>query len=69
MSRIVNSTLLSGVLVWLLCLCVPAVAAPEVDAAYGRAHGLYLDLHEHPELSGHEVQTAASTPGPLTVIG
>ncbi len=31
----------------------------EVQNAYPDAHALYLDLHEHPELSGHETQTAA----------
>jgi amidohydrolase len=31
----------------------------EVDSVYPQAHSLYLDLHEHPELSGHETQTAA----------
>src|SRR5579864_6428520 len=31
----------------------------EVESVYPDAHALYLDLHEHPELSGHETQTAA----------
>ncbi len=31
----------------------------EVDAVYPDAHTLYLDLHQNPELSGHETQTAA----------
>ena len=30
----------------------------EVDNVYPDAHALYLDLHEHPELSQHETQTA-----------
>ena len=30
----------------------------EIDAVYPDAHALYLDLHEHPELSSHETQTA-----------
>ena len=30
----------------------------EVESAYPDAHSLYLDLHEHPELSSHETQTA-----------
>ena len=33
--------------------------AGEVQNAYSDAHALYLDLHEYPELSGHETQTAA----------
>jgi hippurate hydrolase len=31
----------------------------EVENVYPDAHALYIDVHEHPELSGHEVQTAA----------
>jgi len=30
----------------------------EVESVYPDAHALYLDLHEHPELSKHETQTA-----------
>ncbi len=35
-----------------------APASKEVEAVYSDAHALYLDLHEHPELSKHETQTA-----------
>ena len=31
----------------------------EVQNVYPDAHAFYLDLHEHPELSAHETQTAA----------
>jgi len=31
----------------------------EVENVYPDAHALYLDLHQNPELSGHETQTAA----------
>ncbi len=31
----------------------------EVDAVYPQANALYIDLHENPELSSHETQTAA----------
>lgn len=35
-------------------------SSPEdVSAVYPEAHALYIDLHEHPELSGHETETAA----------
>jgi amidohydrolase len=34
-------------------------SSKEVENVYPDAHALYLDLHEHPELSGHETQTAA----------
>src|SRR6188508_1775580 len=30
----------------------------EVDAVYAQSEALYLDLHQHPELSSHELQTA-----------
>jgi hippurate hydrolase len=34
-------------------------SSKEVDAVYPAAHDLYLDLHQHPELSSHETQTAS----------
>jgi hippurate hydrolase len=41
----------------------------EVDAVYPDAHALYVDLHEHPELSAHETQTAAKLASHLRVAG
>ena len=41
----------------------------EADNAYPQAHQLYLDLHEHPELSGHETQTAAKLAADLRSAG
>ena len=41
----------------------------EVDAVYADAHALYLDLHQHPELSSHETQTAAKLAGDLRALG
>jgi len=35
-----------------------APTTKEVDNVYPDAHALYLDLHENPELSSHETQTA-----------
>jgi len=35
-----------------------STTSKEVDAVYSNAHSLYLDIHQHPELSGHEAQTA-----------
>jgi hippurate hydrolase len=46
-----------------------ASGSKEVEAAYPDAHALYLDLHEHPELSAHEVQTAAKLAGRLRALG
>jgi hippurate hydrolase len=65
----VNSTRLLCVLVCALTASLPALASPEVDAAYPQAHALYLDLHQHPELSGHEVQTAARLARQLRALG
>src|ERR1700704_5421103 len=41
----------------------------EVDAIYAQAHALYLDLHENPELSSHETQTAAKLASRLRSLG
>src|ERR1700678_1734242 len=51
-------------LVWLGCClgCLMYAQGPEqkeVNAVYSRSYALYLDLHENPELSSHEMQTAA----------
>jgi hippurate hydrolase len=40
-----------------------------VDTVYPDAHALYLDLHEHPELSAHETQTAAKLASRLRTAG
>jgi amidohydrolase len=44
-------------------------SSKEVESVYPAAHALYLDLHEHPELSGHETQTAAKLAGQLRTLG
>jgi amidohydrolase len=41
----------------------------EVEAVYPDAYALYLDLHQHPELSAHETQTAAKLAGRLRGLG
>jgi amidohydrolase len=41
----------------------------EVDAVLPVAHELYLDLHQHPELSSHETQTATKLAGRLRALG
>jgi metal-dependent amidase/aminoacylase/carboxypeptidase family protein len=41
----------------------------EVDAVYSQAHALYIDIHEHPELSSHEVQTSAKIAAALRGYG
>jgi amidohydrolase len=63
---------------WILVLVVASLSAvawaqapssQEVDAVYPDAHALYLDIHENPELSSHEVQTAAKLAGRLRGLG
>lgn len=44
-------------------------ASQEVDAVYSEAHSLYLDVHQNPELSSHETQTAAKLAGRLRQLG
>lgn len=46
-----------------------SLSLKEMDQGYPHAHDLYLDLHEHPELSGHEMQTAAKLATSLRSAG
>ncbi len=43
--------------------------SPEVQGVYADSYALYLDLHQHPELSSHEVQTAAKLAAKLRSFG
>lgn len=44
-------------------------SSTEVEKVYPEAHALYVDIHEHPELSSHEAQTAAKLAGKLRDLG
>jgi hippurate hydrolase len=44
-------------------------ASAEIDAIYPSAHALYLDLHQHPELSGAESRTATKLATELRALG
>ena len=46
-----------------------APSSQEVESVYPDAHALYLDLHQNPELSGHETQTAGKFAGHLRSAG
>jgi amidohydrolase len=46
-----------------------APSAQDVEAVYPAAHTTYIDLHEHPELSLHEVQTAQKMADGLRKLG
>lgn len=49
--------------------CAQSSSPKEINSVYPDAHSLYLDLHEHPELSGHETETAAKLAGKLKAAG
>jgi amidohydrolase len=50
--------------------CAQSAAVPkEVQTVYPDAHALYVDLHQHPELSSHETQTAAKLASRLRSLG
>jgi hippurate hydrolase len=41
----------------------------ELETVYPDVHALYLDLHQHPELSGHETETASKLSAKLKGLG
>jgi len=49
--------------------CAQAPSSKELESSYPDAHALYLDLHQNPELSAHETQTAAKLAGRLRSAG
>lgn len=61
----------SAIVVLLLALAIPVFSqtSSELDAVYPQSHDLYLELHQNPELSGHEVQTAAKLATRLRSLG
>jgi len=62
----------SKFLILLLLSAIATAQAPsakEVESVYPDAHALYLDLHQSPELSGHETQTAAKLANLLRSAG
>ena len=55
-----------------LTACAGAQMTPssrEIEAVYPDAYALYLDLHQNPELSGHETETAAKLAARLRALG
>src|SRR6202158_5904451 len=46
-----------------------APSSKEVETVYADAHALYLDLHQNPELSSHETQTATKLAARLRSAG
>ncbi|HEU4416985.1 MAG TPA: amidohydrolase [Candidatus Angelobacter sp.] len=62
----------SLLIVMLLAVAASAQNTPldkQVNSVFGDAQALYLDLHQHPELSSHETRTAAELAGKLRELG
>ncbi len=53
----------------LTCVYAQNSAPKEVESVYPDAHAFYLDLHQNPELSAHETQTAEKLAGRLRSLG
>lgn len=53
----------------LAALARPQSASKEVESVYPDARALYLDLHQHPELSAHETETASKLASSLRSAG
>src|SRR5208282_646298 len=51
------------------CFAQNPMSFKEVDAVYPAAHSLYIDLHQSPELSSHEIQTASKLAARLRSLG
>src|SRR5436305_10095424 len=64
-------SLFAGASIILFAAFSPAQSSSskEIDAVYPEAHSVYLDLHEHPELSHHEINTAAKLAASLRKAG
>jgi amidohydrolase len=56
---------------WLTASCYaqPAAKSKEVEAVYPAAYAFYVDLHQSPELSSHETQTALKVAARLRDLG
>ncbi len=46
-----------------------AASSKEIDAVYPQAHDFYVNLHQNPELSAHETQTASKLAARLRNLG
>jgi len=63
------SALLAGLAVAAPFTAAAATLPQEVNDSYAQAYKLYVDLHQHPELSGNETQTAAKLAAALKAQG
>src|SRR5215470_7343511 len=53
----------------LACSAQNSSLSSQVDSVFPDAHTLYLDLHQHPELSSHETRTAGIMAERLRALG
>ena len=53
----------------LACAAQTSSLSSQVDSIFPDAHALYLDLHQHPEISSHETRTAALLAEKLRGLG
>jgi amidohydrolase len=61
--------LLCGFLAAARAFAQTPASSKEIEAVYPDAHAFYLDLHQNPELSGHETQTAEKLTAHLRSAG
>src|ERR1700753_76361 len=61
--------LLTGLSIVAPLSTLAATSSQEVNDAYSQAYKLYVDLHQHPELSGTETQPAAKIAAALKAQG
>jgi amidohydrolase len=64
-----KSLLLVGIFATASALAQTSPQSKEIDAVFPAAHDFYLDLHQNPELSSHETQTAAKLADRLRALG
>jgi hippurate hydrolase len=62
-------TLVMAILLMAACALGQNNLQQQVNAVAPDAHALYLELHQHPELSGHETWTAQTMAGKLRALG
>jgi hypothetical protein len=66
-ARVPRRMSLSLMLLSLSAMSQLAYSDQEVDSVFDASRALYQELHQHPELSSHEVQTALKIAGELRI--
>lgn len=61
--------LVAFLLASLSCMAQNSSLSTQVNSVFPEAHALYLDIHQHPELSSHETRTAALLAEKLRGLG